>query len=215
MNLPRRCMPSHSRASFERSIAAPDWLVLHDISADGRVLLSRNTVHINLACKQPGDMSERDLTWQLAASVKGISPDGETLVFEDELLSSPSGNPVIFRRNIDGSPAVSIGEGGGAALSPDGKWVLALSSENLVLLPTGGGAMVTLPKGDVVKVGEAAWLSDSKHIVFTGRSGSDMPRGYIQEIPVGLPRAVTPEGVVLAGKAAVRDDLSALGRIGA
>jgi len=40
-------------------------------------------------------------------------------------------------------------------------------------------------------------------------------RAYIQDIPTGIPRAVTPEGVVLAGKAAVRDDNSLLGRAGA
>jgi hypothetical protein len=194
---------------------APDWLVVHDISADGRVLLSRNTVRINLACKQASDMSERDLTWQLASAAKGISPDGETVVFEDELLSSPSGNPQIFSRNIDGSSAILVGEGSGAALSPDGKWVLALPGENLVLLPTGVGAMVTMPKGDLTRITDAAWLSDSKHIVFTGHAGSDKPpRGYVQEIPAGLPRAVTPEGVVFAGKAAVRDDAAILGRVG-
>ena len=60
-----------------------------------------------------------------------------------------------------------------------------------------------------------AWLSDSKRIVFTGDSGDGKPRGYVQEIPAGIPRAITPEGVVLAGKAAVRDDNSILGRVGA
>jgi hypothetical protein len=193
---------------------APTWLVLHDISADGRVLLSSNTIHINLACRQPEDPGERDLTWQLASAAKGISSDGETVVFEDELLSSPAGNPQIFSRSIRGSSAISIGEGSGAALSPDGKWVLALPGENLVLLPTGVGAAVTLSKGDLVRVADAAWLGDSKHIVFTGYTANNKPRGYVQEIAGGLPRAVTPEGVVLGGKAAGRDDDRVLGRAG-
>jgi hypothetical protein len=205
-----------SLSGVERPVyRAPDWLVLHDISAAGRVLLSRNTINISLACKHPGDTSERDLTWQLAAAVKGLSPDGKTVVFEDELLSSPSGNPQIFSRNIDGSPAIAIGEGSGAALSPDAKWVLALAGENLVLLPTGIGATVTLPKGNLVRVAEGGWLGDSKHVVFTGHSGDNKPRGYIQEIPAGLPRAITPEGVVLAGRAAAGDGDSILGRLGA
>ena len=80
-----------SLSGVERPVhRAPDWLVLHDISADGRVLLSRNTIRISLACQQPEDTRERDLTWQLASAAKGLSPDGETLIFEDELLSSPS-----------------------------------------------------------------------------------------------------------------------------
>ena len=205
-----------SLSGVERPVyRAPDWLVLHDISRDGRVLLSRNTIHINLTCKRPGDTSERDLTWQLASAAKGISPDGKTLVFEDELLSSPSGNPVIFSRNIEGSPAISIGEGSGAALAPDGKWVLALRGEDLALIPIGAGATVTLPKGDLMRIGHGAWLPDSKHIVFTGYAADNTPRGYLQKIPAGLPRAITPPGVVLADKSAARDDNSVLGRVGA
>ena len=194
---------------------AADWLVLHDISKDGRVLMSRNTIRINMACKRPQDTSERDLTWQLSSAARGISTDGHTLIFEDELLSSRSGNPMIFSRNIEGSPAISLGEGLGAALAPDGKWVLALRGGDLVLLPTGIGAMVTLPKGDLVRIGNGAWLPDSKRIVFTGYTADKTPRGYVQEIPAGLPRAITPPGVVLADRSAARDEHSVLGRVGA
>src|SRR6185295_13167558 len=52
-----------SLAGVERTVhRAPDWLVLHDIAADGRVLVSRNTIRINLACRQPADTRDRDLT---------------------------------------------------------------------------------------------------------------------------------------------------------
>ena len=100
-------------------------------------------------------------------------------------------------------------------MSPDGKWVLALRGEDLVLLPTGVGATVTLPKGDLVRIGNGAWLPDSKRIVFTGYTADNTPRGYLQEIPAGLPRAITPPGVVLADKSAARDENSVLGRVGA
>jgi hypothetical protein len=204
-----------SLSGVERPVyRAPDWLVLHDISKDGRVLMSRNTIRINLACKLPGDTSERDLTWMIASAAKGISPDGKTLVFEDELLAAPSGNPTISSRSTDGSPAISIGDGSGAAFSPDGKWVLALRGEALVLLPTGVGAMVTLPKGDLVRIGTGAWLPDSKRIVFTGYTADNTPRGYLQEIPAGLPRAITPPGVRLADRSAARDEHTVLGLVG-
>ncbi len=202
-------------SGVERTVhRGPDWLVLHDIAADGRVLLSRNTISINLACKQPGDIRERDLTWQFGSSVRGLSPDGQTLIFEDELGAALSGNPTLFRRSIDGSPAVPIGEGAGAALSPDGKWVLALFSDSLVLWPTGAGSMVTLPKGPLVRVQDAVWLGDSKRIVFTGDTGDSTSRGYIQEIPAGTPQPITPAGVALGRKAAVRDESFVLGRAG-
>ena len=121
---------------------------------------------------------------------------------------------MLFRRRMDGSSAVPIGEGRGGALSPDGEWVLVVSGENLVLLPTRAGAMVTLPKGSVMRVEAGTWLGDSKRIVFTGVARDGKPRGYTQEIPAGIPRAITPDGVQLAGRAAVRDDNSVLGRVG-
>ena len=205
-----------SLSGAERTVhRAPDWLVLHDISRDGRVLLSRNTIRIGLACQLAGDTRERDLTWQVAAAVRGLSPDGETVIFEDELLAAPSGEPMIFRRSTDGSPAIPIGAGFNGALSPDGRWVVALSGQKLVLLPTGAGTAVTLPVGNLANIGEATWLGDSKQIVFTADTGHGKSNGYIQEIPAGIPRAITPDGVTLAGKAAVRDGTSILGLVGA
>ena len=205
-----------SLSGAERSLhRAPDWLVLHDISADGRVLLSRNTIRVSLACQPPGEERERDLSWLLASSVGGLSSDGRMVIFGDYLSGrTPSGNPTVFRRSMDGSAAVAIGEGDAGALSPDGKWVLAWLKGTLILLPTGAGSMVTLPKGNLVRVGAGSWLGDSKRVVFTGNLGDNKPRGYVQAIPGGAPRAITPDGVFLPGKAAARDEHSILGRSG-
>jgi hypothetical protein len=206
-----------SLAGVERIVDnAPDWYVLHDISADGSVLLSRNTIRVNVVCQAPGEATERDLGWLVQSLANGLSPDGHTLIFSDGLSGrTPSGNTTVFRRRTDGSPAISLGESrGGGALSPDGQWVLGEMEGNLTLLPAGAGSTVRLPKGEVAAFGRSAWLGDSKRIVFTGDPGDGKPRGYIQEIPAGLPRAITPPGVSLAGKAAVRDDRFILGRVG-
>jgi Tol biopolymer transport system component len=194
---------------------APDWLVLHDISPEGRVLLARNTIHIAMMCKPTDDARERDLTWLVASRVLGLSPDGRTAIFSDPFLQNAASNPALFLRRLDGSPAVPIGEGDTGAWSPDGKWVLALSGGDLVLLPTGAGEKLTLPKGTVARIGGAGgrWL-DSTRIVFAGDPGDNKPRVYVQEIPSGLPRPITTEGVGLAGRAAVRNDHSILGRVG-
>ena len=203
-----------SLAGVERIVQrAPDWLMLHDISTDGRVLLSRNSVRVNIACQPPGELQERDFSWGLGATVRGLSADGRTLIFTEILgnnLKSSIG--LVYRRHVDGSPAVPLGEGYANALSPDGKWVLAWLKDSLILMPTGAGSVVTLPKGNLAEVGGASWLGDSKHIVFTGDTGNGKPRGHVQEIPNGIPRAITAEDVALAGKAAARDEQTVLGR---
>ena len=145
-----------SLAGVERTVySAPDWLALHDISADGRVLLSRNSIRVNAACQVAGEASERDLGWLVQSVVSGLSSDGRTLIFLDGLTGRTlAGNATIYRRSTDGSPAVSLGESsGGGALSPDGRWVLAELEGNLILLPAGAGSSVKLPKGDVVRFG--------------------------------------------------------------
>ena len=200
----------------ERQIQrAPDWLVLHDISADGKLLVSRNTIRLSLACKPRGDTRERDLTWLLSSAPRGLSANGEQVVFEDELGAAPSGNPMLYVRSMDGAPAVPIGEGMAAALSPDGTLVLASNGETFVVWPTGAGARMAVTKGNLARVSDGAWLGDSRHIVFTGYGADNVARGYVQEIPAGTPRAVTPDHVVLAGKAAMRNEHSVLGRRGA
>ena len=78
----------------------------------------------------------------------GLSSDGHTVIFSDPMTGrTHAGNLTLFRRSTDGSPAVALGEaGGGGALSPDGRWVLAAQKANLSLLPVGAGSTVTLPK---------------------------------------------------------------------
>jgi Tol biopolymer transport system component len=205
-----------SLAGAERIVySAPDWVVLHDISPDGRVLLSRNTIRVNAVCQAPGESTERDLGWLVQSLANGLSADGRTLIFSDGLTGlTPRGNATFFRRSTDGSPALSLGESrGGGALSPDGQWVIGEMDGHLTLLPAGAGSTVTLPKGDVMAFGRVSWLGDSKHIVFTGEAGDGKSRGYLQEIPGGQPRAITPPDMFLAGKAAVRDDRTLLGRV--
>ena len=72
-----------SLAGVERTVySAPDWLVLHDISTDGRVLLSRNSIRVNAACQAPGEASERDLGWLLQSIGQRIvsrRPDADLL----------------------------------------------------------------------------------------------------------------------------------------
>jgi Kae1-associated kinase Bud32 len=201
-----------------RSIqAAPDWLVLHDVFRDGRVLLTRNTIRLGVRCHRPDSDGERDLTWIGGSVVKDLSADGQTLFFNETLYGASSGTPAVFRRNLDGSPAIRLGLGNAESLSPNGKWVLTLLRGEWVLLPAGPGSSKALPKGTLSTLEDGAWLPDSRRIVFTGGEGGhhDERRIYVQDTDQGNPRPITPEGVVLAARAASPDGVRVLGRAGA
>ena len=119
-----------------------------------------------------------------------MSADGKTIVFS-ESGEAEGANSSIFMRKTDGSPAVRLGDGGLAVLSPDGQWVISQvgSPAKLVLLPTGVGEprQLTDDKVDHTRV---AWLPDSKSIVFTAVEPGHAPRTYLMDIQGGAsPRA--------------------------
>ncbi len=191
---------------------APDWVVLHDISQDGRVLMTRNSVRIAMSCQAAGETFERDLTWLMASVATAMTPDGQSVVFSEVLAEAEKGIPHIFSRRLDGAPAVMLGEGAPVALSPDGRWVLARVSDAWSLLPTGPGSTAALPKGSVAPIGTGGSWIDNARIVFTGRDAgpSARQRVYVQHVPDGLPRAITPEGAALAWMAPTPDGRSVL-----
>ncbi len=211
--------PSLYGASLSGSIRqiyrAPDWIVLHDISPDGRALMSRNSVRIAMSCQATGESVERDLTWLIASLATSLSPDGQTVIFSEPLGAS-EGIPHVFSRRLDGAPAVMLGTGNPSALSPDGKSVLTRVNDVWSLLPTGAGSSTALPKGSVERIGVGGWI-DNARIAFIGWEAGPKPqaRVYVQEVPAGLPQAITSGPGVLAARAPTPDGRSILLQSGA
>jgi Tol biopolymer transport system component len=184
----------------ERTVfSAPGTLKLNDISRDGlRVLLTRGTTRggiIGLA----DSAKERDLSWLDYSTVADLSNDGRTLLFY-EWGEGVAAKPTIFIRKTDGSDAVQLGEGRPLALSPDGRWVVAVQENQpqpLVLLPAGTGDAKRMPRGPVVEYFDwAGWSPDGRKIFFAGRESGDIRRTYVQDVDGGAPRPVTPDGFV-------------------
>jgi Tol biopolymer transport system component len=92
--------------------------------------------------------------------------------------------------------AVRLGEGRALALSPDGKWALALQAgppPRLVFLPTGAGEEKILPPSGLTEIYSATWFPNGKRIFFVAAGSDGEPRSYVQEVSGGEARAITDE----------------------
>jgi hypothetical protein len=97
---------------------------------------------------------------------------------------------------------MKLGPGYGSAISPDGKWVLAIAPfgrgtnavPQLVLLPVGQGAQRSLTQDEIAHY-SAGWFPDGRQIVFIGSKPSHAVQSWIQDVNRGVPEPITPEGV--------------------
>ncbi len=174
----------------------PGISTLHDISNDGRVLMTVESDRLGILARGPGDAKERELSWLDYSLGTDISPDGKTLL----LTESGEGGGASYSaylRKLDGSPAVRLGEGAAIALSPDGAWAISIlhpaSNPQIVLLPTSVGEPRLLSK-EGLDVVDAGFLPDGKRIVCSATEGRHGMRLYVRDISGGKPRALTPEG---------------------
>ncbi len=169
------------------------WMTLYDISADGRALLGYSFLRFGMAALPPGEDRERDVSWFEMSFARDLSDDGRTLLFDEQGHSGKGRG--VYLRSTDGSPPVHLGAGRARVLSPDGKWVLALTGDSLILLPTGAGEPKPVPQGVVETTGACSWFPDGRRVLCAAR-GSDhrLSRLYVQDLAGGKPRAVTPPG---------------------
>ena len=173
----------------------PGILRLHDVSRDGRVLLSKESWRSGLQFRGPADKKERDLSWLDYATLRDISTDGSLISFDD-WGSAAGASGLAFLRKTDGSPAIKLGQYGEPILSPDAKQVLAINAltANLVgfvLLPTGVGEIQKVNAPGMQETTSMGFMPDGKAIYYAGDDGHGW-KMYIQNIPHGAPRAVTP-----------------------
>jgi len=171
-------------------------LTLQDISQDGLVLLSHDVLRSGVLGAGPGEEKERDLSWLDWATVNDLSSDGKAILFTESGEGGGAGYSV-YTRNIDGSPAVRLGEGNGLAFSPDGKSALAMvrtaADPQMVLLPVGAGEPRPLSR-EKVQLRTAAFLPDGKRIVFGASEPGHGERLYVRGVFEGGSRPVSPEG---------------------
>ncbi len=179
---------------------SPGILKVCDISREGeRVLLMRGNLRGGVVGLGPTDPKEQDLSWFDQSTVADLAADGRTLLFY-EWGEGVGGTFTVYLRKTDGSDAVRLGEGRPLALSPDGRWAVAVqqtSPPQLIALPTGPGEQKVLPRGAIQEYLDwAAWAPDSHRILFAAQDKDGHKRTYLQDIDGGLPHPVAPEGMV-------------------
>jgi len=175
----------------------PGELELDDISRDGKVLIAHHTLISSMRALPAGETAERDLTWLDLPIPADISRDGKTVLFT-EAGEGGGKTSSVYLRNIDGSPAIRLGDGVALALSPDGGSALVLlpgTADRFMLLPTAAGEAKPIPVAGFETLGTAAWLPDGKAFVFDGQETGKNWRVYRLDLPEGKPRPISPEGI--------------------
>jgi eukaryotic-like serine/threonine-protein kinase len=173
-----------------------DMEVLHDIAANGDVLVEREIstreVHVGLA----DGGQERDLSWLESSTDPVLSSDGKTMIFwESQEGGGPAGS--VYLRTTDGAPAVRLGDGRAQDISPDGKWVLALAPSaagpRLTLLPTGAGEPKEIPVEHMQVLGGIFVPPDGKRLLIGASEPGQGVKAYVLDLAGGKPRGITPD----------------------
>ena len=176
-------------------LQSPGGLTIHDVAKDGRQLVTRDDHSREMWALPPGETSERELSWLDLSFPVALSPDGRSLLFTEESASAgPSYSTCV--RGTDGSPVIRLGDGSAQALSPDGKWALAIvpsKPERLVLYPIGPGQPKTIESAPIVAYENAGFFPDGRSLLLCGHEAGHGVRCYAQSVSGGKPRAVTPE----------------------
>ena len=187
----------------------PGAVGLYDVSRDGLVLLEHAFTRVRAFARAPGEVQERELSVFDRTTVADMSADGRRVLL-GESGAATGGKRFAYMRQTDGSPPMRLAERGVSnALSPDGRWALATpelwtfgvpKSSGLRVIPVGAGDARDIATPGL-RVSSADWVPDGKRILVRGRE-LEADRGwriFLFDLEGGEGRAVTPEGVWVAG----------------
>jgi eukaryotic-like serine/threonine-protein kinase len=183
----------------------PGNLEIFDITRDGHVLISRSDVRVEVRGLAPGAARETDFSWFDINGLSDLTPDGRTVIITED------GEPglQLYARRTDGSPAVRLGDGGGFALSPDGRSLLAQTGTPLRMgvMPVGPGEPRFFSHPAFESYQWANWFPDGKRIMFAGGEAGHALRLYVENADGSNLRPIAPEGTTLqTGSRAISPD---------
>ena len=182
------------------AVEVPGGVALLDVSRTGDLLISSGTMWTEVRARVKGAPEEAELPAADLSYLSDLADDGSRVLGTD--IGQGSGpNYRFYVQRTDGSAPVWLGDGDGQALSPDGRFALALlaraSPQQLLVVPTGAGQARVLEPGPVTEYRRAVWDSTGRKVVFTGAERKGESRLYVQDLAGGPPRPMTPVGVEL------------------
>jgi DNA-binding winged helix-turn-helix (wHTH) protein len=205
-----RALFAVSLAGDERDVSRmAGSLTLHDVSRDGRVLLTRDDTRVGIIARPPGQ-AERDVSWHDWSLARDLSDDGRLLLFT-EAGASGGATYAAYVRRTDSSTAVRIGDGSALALSPDCRHALVkarATPARLMLLPIEPEGLATaLASAALAYHPWASFFPDGARVLFAANPPGRGTHLYVQDLAGGAPRALgTPEGASLPAPRAISPD---------
>ena len=164
----------------KRILSYPSMTRLHDVAADGRLLITTDEARAEIEGRLAGDERPRPYSWWTDDVVGGIAPDGSFFAGELNSIATPDGEYIVYLRRSGGGAPARLGPGSGGGVTPDGKWVIAAlflgDRRQLTLYPTGPGQPRKVSLGPVeAQVGGRTESAARPTGVSSASSGS--PRG--------------------------------------
>ncbi len=180
-----------------RLLAGMGRLVLHDVSADGRLLLERATARSELLYRGEGASVERDLSWFDFSAAVALTADGADVLFYESGEGGGS-RYATFLRRTDGSPPVRVASGRACDLSPDGQWSLAIDlphPDHVDLTSTGPGDAHEIRIPGAVVYEMAGFVGSSRALFVTARDAAGARATWLVNADGSHPRRLSlPQG---------------------
>jgi len=172
----------------------PGYVVLEDISPDGRVLLSRHDWRFGLIAFGEEGSSPQIISRGAWPWLEDVAPDGRILFAEQE--NPRTGG--LYLASGDGRPAVKVGSEGTsiAALAPDrpSLAVWPWQARHILLLPTGAGEPRKLPVPSLEACLGLCWTRDGR-LLISGFEAGHGKRIYVLDTERGTLTPLTEEGI--------------------
>ncbi len=183
--------------SHREVYSSPARVSLHDVARDGRVLMSLGNLRLCLSVSPADGAREVDLSWFDGAVATDLSADGRQVLFSE---GHEAENPHYagFLRDVDGSPAVRLGDGTTTRISPDGQWVLAIVSRpdpELFMYPTGMGEPRRIQVDGVERILWAGFHPDGRQLFVVGSTGGQAMLPFLVPASGGAARLLWGEPI--------------------